>query len=130
MGIFSTIKEKIFGKDDAPEVETGEGAAPAVAPPQVPAQAEAPQTQPVSEVDVEERLDGMPGADELNWRTSIVDLMKLVGMDASYEEREELAEEFGLPDYDGTADDNIWLHKQLMEELAKNGGKVPASLLD
>ena len=130
MGIFSKIKEKIFGKDDAAEVKTGGAAAPAVAPPKAPAQSAAPQSKPISEVDVEERLDAMPGADKLNWRTSIVDLMKLIGLDASYEERKELAQELGRSDYEGSADDNIWLHKQVMEELAKNGGRVPASLLD
>ncbi len=72
----------------------------------------------------------MAGSDKLNWRTSIVDLMKLIGLDASYAERKELAEELGRTDYEGSADDNIWLHKQVMSELAKNGGKVPASLRD
>ena len=130
MGIFSKIKEKIFGKDHAPEVKAGGTTAPAVAPSKAPAQSAAPQTKPISEVDVEERLDAMSGADKLNWRTSIVDLMKLIGLDASYEERKELAQELGRSDYEGSADDNIWLHKQVMEELAKNGGRVPASLLD
>jgi hypothetical protein len=121
MGIFSTIKEKIFGKKEEPKAE----AAPAVAPP---AQSAAPA--PVSEVDVVANLSAMPGADGLNWRTSIVDLFKLLGIDSSYANRKELAQELGRTDYEGSAEDNIWLHKATMQELAKNGGKVPADMLD
>jgi len=129
MSIFTTIKNSIFGKD--------EKAAPKAAPkPQATTRAPTPaatqQTapKPVHEVDVEQRLDGMSGADKLNWRTSIVDLMKLIGLDASYENRKELATELGRSDYSGSADDNIWLHKRTMQELAKNGGKVPKQFLD
>ena len=68
---------------------------------------------------------------KLNWRTSIVDLMKLVGLESSLENRKELAKELG---YKGdTADSaamNIWLHKQVMNQLAAHGGKVPDSLKD
>jgi hypothetical protein len=68
---------------------------------------------------------------KLNWRTSIVDLMKLVGLDASLENRKELAQELG---YSGDSGDsaamNIWLHKRVMKELAAHGGKVPAALRD
>lgn len=72
----------------------------------------------------------MPGADKLNWRTSIVDLMKLIGIDASYANRKELAEELGNTSYSGSAEDNIKLHRQTMQEIAKNGGKVPAQFRD
>ena len=119
MGIFSSIKNAIFGKDDddkAAEVAATKEAAPAAA--------------PVSEVDVEARLSAMPGAADLNWRTSIVDLFKLLGLDPSYANRKELAQELGRTDYSGTAEDNIWLHKATMQEIAKNGGKVPAGMLD
>lgn len=89
-----------------------------------------PRADPISEVDVEKRLASMPGSEDLNWRTSIVDLLKLVGVDSSYENRKELAHELGNTDYAGSAEDNIALHKQTMRELAKNGGRVPADMLD
>ena len=81
-------------------------------------------------VDVENTLDNMPGADRLNWRTSIVDLMKLIGVDSDYDSRKALAQEMGRSDYSGTAEDNVWLHRQVMGELSRNGGKVPAEFLD
>ncbi|HMO68408.1 MAG TPA: DUF3597 domain-containing protein, partial [Novosphingobium sp.] len=85
---------------------------------------------PISEVDVIGNLASMAGADKLNWKTSIVDLMKLLGIDSSYENRKALAQELGNASYSGSAEDNIRLHRQVMQELAKNGGKVPADLLD
>jgi hypothetical protein len=84
-------------------------------------------------VDVEAVLEDLAAKNpqKLNWRTSIVDLMKLVGMDSSLTERRELAQELG---YTGNMEDsasmNIWLHKQVLRKLAENGGKVPANLLD
>jgi hypothetical protein len=84
-------------------------------------------------VDVEQVLDGMAAHNpqKLNWRTSIVDLMKLVGMDSTLQERKELADELGYSgDKGDTAAMNMWLHKQVMQKLAQNGGKVPANLLD
>jgi hypothetical protein len=84
-------------------------------------------------VDVEAVLEGLAAKNpqKLNWRTSIVDLMKLVGMDSSLSERKALAQELG---YTGSLQDsatmNIWLHKQVLRKLAENGGKVPANLLD
>jgi len=123
MGIFSSIKDKIFGsKDD--DADTAE-ATPAVAPP---TQGAAPA--PLSEVDVEAQLSAMNGADSLNWRTSIVDLMKLLGIDSSYGNRKALAQELGRTDYEGSAEDNIWLMKATMQELANNGGRVPVDMLD
>ena len=123
MGIFSKIKDAIFGKKkDDPK--------PAPRTPTPTAATTATRTAPISEVDVEARLDAMDGADRLNWRTSIVDLMKLIGVDSSYENRKELAQELGRTDYSGSAEDNIWLHKQTMRELARNGGKVPAEFRD
>lgn len=125
MGIFSTIKNAIFGSDE----DEKKAAAPVAAPkPAAPAAPAAPK--PVSEVDVEARLSAMAGADGLNWRSSIVDLFKLLGLDPSYANRKELAGELGRADYEGSADDNIWLHKATMREIAKNGGKVPAGMID
>ena len=67
---------------------------------------------------------------KLNWKTSIVDLMKLLGIDSSLENRKELARELGYTaDLNDSASMNIWLHKRVMQELEKNGGKVPASLV-
>jgi len=120
MGIFSSIKGAIFGEskeDKAADTALDKAAAPAA-----PAAA--------SPIDVETRLDAMQGADSLNWRTSIVDLMKLIGVDSSFANRKELAGELGDTNYSGSADENIWLHKKTMQELAKNGGKVPARFLD
>lgn len=137
MGIFSSIKNAIFGdKDDAKADKARQPAVrpatPAKPTPQSAARPQTPAPQPASlnQVDVEQRLDNMPGSDRLNWRNSIVDLMKLIGVDSSYENRKELARELGRTDYDGSADDNIWLHKRTMRELAANGGKVPQKLLD
>ena len=125
MGIFSSIKDAIFGKAAAQEAP----AAPAVDKGASKTVAAAAEKQAAPAVDVEAVLDAMPGADKLNWRTSIVDLMKLVGMDASYAERKELAGEMGDNDYSGTAEENIALHTKLMKHLAANGGHVPAKLL-
>ncbi|MFM5931632.1 MAG: DUF3597 domain-containing protein [Novosphingobium sp.] len=129
MSIFSKIKDAIFGKKEA---------APAPAPSESPIVTMATEAMdvaastpaPMSEVDVEASLAAMPGADTLNWRSSIVDLMKLVGIDSSYENRKELAVELGDSNYSGSAEDNIALHKAVMKGLADNGGKVPASMLD
>jgi len=66
----------------------------------------------------------------LNWQTSIVDLMKLLGLDSSLEARKELAKELGYKgDMNDTAPMNIWLHKQVMKKLAESGGKVPEEFL-
>lgn len=122
MGIFSSIKNAIFGKKEEKEAAPAATASTTAAPTAKPAA--------ISEVDVEARLDAMAGADNLNWRTSIVDLMKLIGVDSSYANRKELAEELGNTSYSGSAEDNILLHRQTMQELAKNGGKVPPQFHD
>ncbi|MXO89616.1 DUF3597 domain-containing protein [Pontixanthobacter aquaemixtae] len=124
MGIFSTIKNAVFGDDK----ETNEAAKSAAAAAVAASKPAAPAA--VSEVDVAANLDAKPGADKLNWRGSIVDLLKLIGVDPSFANRKELAGELGDTDYSGTAEENIWLHKKTMQELAKNGGKVPAEFLD
>ena len=123
MSIFSKIKDAIFGKKaEAAPVQTPVANAPQAAPQPAP-------TAPVI-VDVEAVVGALPGADTLNWRSSIVDLMKVVGIDSSYENRKELAHELGDADYSGSAEENIALHKAVMKALAENGGKVPASMLD
>ena len=105
-------------------------AAPATDAPAAPAAGAAGETPAAgAPVDVEAVLEGMPSSDNLNWRESIVDLMKLLGLDSSLGARKELADELG---FDGDSNDsasmNIWLHKQVMTKLAENGGKVPDSL--
>jgi hypothetical protein len=118
----------------APQAQANQSApsqaGPAAGPSVGGAQQGATQAQPV---DVEAVLTSMAGKNpqKLNWRTSIVDLMKLVGMDSTLAERKELADELGYTgDKNDTAAMNIWLHKQVMAKMAANGGKVPASMLD
>lgn len=126
MSIFSKIKDAIFGKKAEEPSETVAQAPTQAAPAAVPAPVA------LSEVDVEAVLTKLAAASsqKLNWRTSIVDLMKLVGMESSLTERRQLASELGYSgDTNDTATMNIWLHKQVMNKLAENGGKVPASLL-
>jgi 3-oxoacyl-ACP reductase-like protein len=125
MSIFSKIKDAIFGKK-------AEAATPAPATPAAPAEAAAPAAA-ISEVDVEAILaaEAAKVAQPLNWRTSIVDLMKLLDIDSSLANRKELAQELGYTgELNGSAEMNIWLHKAVMRELAANGGKVPADLTD
>ena len=138
MGIFSSIKNAIFGKASAQPAPTQQRAPqpqaqPGAMPQMKPAQP-APQAQAQQPVDVEEvltRISTEKGNPDLNWRTSIVDLMKLLGMDSSLDNRKELATELGYTgDKDGSAEMNIWLHKAVMRQLAEHGGKVPASLTD
>lgn len=122
MGFFSKIKDAIFGSK-------AQAATPPADAPAIPMAEAAPAPAP-EPVDVEAVLGGMNGAADLNWQTSIVDLMKLVGIDASFENRKALAHELGDADYSGTAEENIALHKAVMKGLAENGGRVPASMLD
>ncbi len=129
MGIFSSIKDAIFGKK---AVAATTSAAPAI-PLEPTASAVAPQPAPMEDIDVIAHLEEIDRNDgrNLNWRTSIVDLMKMVGMDASLQERKDLAMELGYTgELEGSAEMNMWLHKAVMRELAKNGGTVPAELTD
>jgi hypothetical protein len=84
-------------------------------------------------VDVEAVLNAMAEKkpQKLNWRTSIVDLMKLLDLDSSLQARKALADELKYTgDKSDSATMNVWLHKQVMKKLAENGGKVPADLKD
>ena len=124
MSIFSKIKDAIFGRAEA-------APAPLAAPVAAPAAATGPT--PISGVNVEAILDAAHKAvgQDLNWRTSIVDLMKLLGLDSSIGERKALATELGYTgDMGDSASMNIWLHRQVMNKLAANGGYVPADLQD
>ncbi|MBJ7440698.1 MAG: DUF3597 domain-containing protein [Sphingopyxis sp.] len=133
MGIFSSIKDAIFGK----KAVAAEPAAPAAPSPigsaldAATSAMAAAAAAPPAEVDVDAILTAEAAGKDLNWRTSIVDLMKLLGIDSSLANRKELATELGYTgDLDGSAEMNIWLHKAVMRELAANGGKVPADLTD
>ena len=139
MSIFTRIKDAIFGHD-----RSAEAAAPKRAPqpapnptttsgiPASPADAKWERQVDVREVDVEAVLElrSANNPQKLNWRTSIVDLMKLLDIDSSLANRRELARELG---YTGSTEDtaamNVWLYGRVMEELRKSGGRVPASLV-
>ena len=131
MGIFSSLKDKLFGTKvpDAPAAVPAEQAAPQeVAAPG--ADAPAPV---IPLVDVEAVLTFMASQHKgkLNWRESIVDLMTLLEMDNSLSNRRDLADELGFTgDKQDTATMNVWLIKEVMRQFAANGGHVPASLLD
>ena len=106
-------------------------AAPQATPQAAPVGGNAAAAATMERVDIEQVLDGMPGSQKLNWRTSIVDLMKLVGMESSLQERKELADELGYTgDKNDSAKMNMWLHKEVMKRMEQNGGKVPANLKD
>ncbi|NEI69623.1 DUF3597 family protein [Rhizobium lusitanum] len=143
MGIFDKIKGAIWGEAKAAEAvpaptqSTAATANPAPVPTPAPSSttaATSPATSaPAAPVDIAAILDAAvkKSGQKLDWKHSIVDLMKALGMDASLSERKELAQELG---YTGDAGDsakmNIFLHKALLKKLADNGGKVPADLLD
>lgn len=128
MSIFSKIMSKLgFGSDDKAAPVAAAAVAPAVA-------AATPRPAAVSVVDVVAKLEGMAAASsvKLNWKVSIVDLMKLLGLDSSFAERKELARELGCPaDKMGdSAQMNMWLHKTVLQKLADNGGNIPKDLLN
>ncbi|MDY0747888.1 DUF3597 domain-containing protein [Paucibacter sp. R3-3] len=131
MSFFGKIFSKIFPSANAAEIVAAPPvAAPAATAAAAPAAVAAPA--PIALGDVTPILDAMPGASGLNWRTSIVDLLKLVGLDSSLAARKELAQEFTYAGSDepGSAAWNIWLHRQVMTRIAANGGTVPAELRD
>ncbi|MDJ0641266.1 MAG: DUF3597 domain-containing protein [Erythrobacter sp.] len=117
MGIFSSISNAIFGSD---EDEPAANAAPT--------EVAKPARAAITEDEVKSRIGSIPGAEKLNWETSIADLLKLVQVDPSYENRKQLAIEMGNTDYSGTAEDNIALHKAVMTQMAQAGGIVPDHL--
>ena len=97
-------------------------------------QAAGAAVRPVSDVDVMATLERKSAAagDKLNWKTSIVDLLKLLDLDYSLASRKELADELGAPAdlKDGSAEMNLWLHREVLRRIAANGGNIPASMLD
>jgi hypothetical protein len=150
MSVFKSILSKIFKKASAgqqPQVQAGGGAQSSVqgTPPitgdqQMAQQMSSPQAQEgqisgstLQSVDVEAILTDMAAENgqNLNWRQSIVDLLKLLDIDSSLENRKALADELGYADdTSDSAKMNVWLHRKVMQKLAQNGGRVPRDLTD
>ena len=131
MGLIGKILEKLgFNKSaqaaEAPAASQGPAA-------QAPTATPAP-SQAVSQVDVVAQLEAKAAANpqKLNWKESIVDLLKLLGLDSSLDARKELAVELGCPPekMKDSAQMNMWLHKTVLQKLADNGGNIPPELLN
>jgi hypothetical protein len=148
MGMFNNLMSKIFGHAGAaPAVPASSsttiesatapsGTTPAASAvsPATPAPAATPEAAaaPVETVDVTAILDGLAAksSEKLDWKKSIVDLLKLVDMDSSLSARKQLATELHYPgDENDSATMNVWLHKQVLRELSEHGGKIPRELL-
>ena len=147
MGMFTNLMSKIFGHATAAPSSGAAPASPAVAPPTTTvaaatptspappvasAASSSPAAAPAQVVDVTAILDDLAAKnpEKLDWRKSIVDLMKLVGIDSSLSSRKQLAAELHYSgDEKDSATMNIWLHKQVIIKIAENGGKVPQELL-
>ncbi len=130
MGILGTIISKVFGGKKEAAAAPASATAPAAAVVETIVTAATPAVP--ADFDVSGYLNELRGQskEKLDWTVSIVDLMKLVGMDSSLSSRKELATELGYgEDMKDTAKMNIWLHKQVMQQIAKNGGKLPAELI-
>jgi hypothetical protein len=125
MSLFLTLKNAIFGSgENRPPPATPTTPPPASAP-------AASASRPGIQVDVESILNAKAAkkTEKLNWQSSIVDLMKLVDLDPSLENRKALASELGYTgDTKDTATMNVWLHREVMQQLAAAGGNVPQSL--
>lgn len=143
MGFFSTILDKLgLSKAEAatpsapatPATPVAPSAPAAAAPAAAPAAPAAAVVNPIAMVDVVAQLEKRAAANpqKLNWRTSIVDLLKLLDMDSSLQARKELAKELYCPDelMGDSAKMNVWLHKNVLGHIAANGGNVPKELLD
>jgi hypothetical protein len=131
MGIFGTIMGAIFGKHAEAATPAPAPAAGGAAPSAGAAPAGGSATAPAQSVDVAAILDKAVAAkkEKLEWRTSIVDVMKALDIDSSLSARKELAKELKFTgDTNDSASMNIWLHKQMMAQLAANGGKLPSDI--
>lgn len=129
MGLFSSIMEKLgFGTSTAQAAS-----APQAAPTSVPTPAAPAPPKAIKTVDVVAKLEGLAAShkEKLNWKVSIVDLMKLLGLDSSLTARKGLATELGCPaeKMGDSAQMNMWLHKTVLQKLADNGGNIPKELL-
>ncbi|MFY8001205.1 MAG: DUF3597 domain-containing protein [Candidatus Kapaibacteriota bacterium] len=135
MSIFGDILGKLGFGDKETEVKTVSAPAETTVATQVQAAAETiiPQVSAISVVDVMAKMEELAQAhsEKLNWKQSIVDLMKLLGLDSSLSTRKELATELGCPEdkMGDSAQMNMWLHKTVLQKLAENGGNIPQDLL-
>ncbi len=146
MGMFSTLMGKIFAHATIPVQPAAPAPTPAAVDAPAPTATPPPDTTPVtaaapapvadatapSSVDVTAILDGLTAksSEHLDWKKSIVDMLKLLDMDSSLGARKELAKDLSYTgDEDDSATMNVWLHKEVIKKLAENGGKVPAELL-
>jgi hypothetical protein len=130
MSIFGKIMSAIFG-GKAAATPAGAGAAAGGAGAGTASPAASAPAAPAQSVDVAAIVDKAAAAkgEKLEWRTSIVDLMKALDIDSSFSARKELAKELGYTgDSNDSASMNIWLHKQVMAKLAANGGKLPPEI--
>lgn len=131
MGLFSKILSKLgIGSAEASTTHTTAADTSAA---QAPTSSQAAAITPVSRVDVVAQLEqkAAANAQKLNWKTSIVDLLKLLDIDSSFAARKELAAELGCPAelMADSAQMNMWLHKTVLNRIAENGGNIPAELL-
>lgn len=154
MSFFSNILEKLGLKKDKPAETTAPAAtahaapaagaaarqgvdkgekdnSPLVSAASTPAAAK-PAVAAMSEVDVVAKLEKMAAGSGLDWKVSIVDMLKVLGIDSSREARNELAKELGCPAelMSDSAKMNVWLHKEVLKRIAANGGNIPANMLD
>ncbi len=119
MSIFGNIMHAIFGSSSAAAAKPGTSAA-------VDSSVAA---KPITNAEVQAQIAKIPNASKYNWKVSIVDLMKLLNLDSSLDARKQLAKELGYTgELTGSAEMNVWLHKQVMTKLAESGGQVPDSL--
>lgn len=152
MGLFSNILEKLGLKKKEEEAKPAASAAKPAATAAKPAakapvanagvksagikrddaDASAPAPAAITEVDVVKQLEALSKGKDLNWKVSIVDLLKLLDLDSSREAREELAKELNCPadQMSDSARMNTWLHKEVLRKIAANGGNIPKDLLD
>lgn len=133
MGLFSKILDKL-GIRKAQAAVPPPVAAPTAAPQPAPAPVAppAPVAVPVADVLAQLESKAASAGQKLNWRTSIVDLLKLLDLDSSFGARKELAVELGIPPdlLKDSAQMNIWLHRTVLKKIAENGGDIPKELLD
>jgi hypothetical protein len=130
MSLFSNILAKLGFSRPAEAAPAPQAAAtPQAAPAPAPARPVA-----IAVVDVVAKLEGLAASNpqKLNWKVSIVDLLKLLDLDSSFAARKELATELGCPPQKmgDSAQMNMWLHKTVLQKLADNGGNIPKELLD
>ena len=139
MSLFGSILEKLGLKAKTEPAPPGRPAGPGTPPPAATqptthAPAAPPRPTAISVVDVVAKLEGLAARtpQKLNWKVSIVDLLKLLDINSSYEARKELATELGCPAelMGDSAKMNMWLHKTVLNKIAENGGNIPKELLD